>query len=221
MIHQNKVILITGTPCTGKTTVADKLNNILSEKYTSKLIKINEFAIKNDLIDGEDIEKGYKIINLSKLDKKLNKMINRFFSCNESITNKYNTYSNNNDIDGVMNNNSNDCNSKIVIIEGHLSHFCSLDGKINKVIVLRLNPDLLEKRLKLRDYDNNKIHENLESEALGVCSVEAYENHGNKVNEIDTTNLSIETILTIIKDIIYNKKEFPIGDVDFINWIID
>lgn len=79
MSNKNKVILITGTPGTGKTTIADQLNRYLSDQFNSKLIKINEFAIKNDLIDGEDIEKTYKIINLDMVDKKLNEKIWDFF----------------------------------------------------------------------------------------------------------------------------------------------
>lgn len=214
MSCKNKVILITGTPGTGKTTIANQLNSYLSNYFNSKLIKINEFAIKNDIIDGEDIEKGYKIINLSILDKKLNEDIGDFFL----------NLNNNNiipDTKSVNNNISNNYNSKIVIVEGHLSHFCSLGGNVDKVIVLRLNPQFLEERLKSRNYADIKIHENLEAEALGVCSIEVYENHGYKANEIDTTNLSIKNVLNIVKDIVNDKKEYPVGNVDFISWILD
>ena len=36
-------------------------------------------------------------------------------------------------------------NPKLIIVEGHLSHFCS---NCDKCIVLRLNPLILKKRLK-------------------------------------------------------------------------
>lgn len=228
MSSNNKVILITGTPGTGKTTIANQLNNYLSHYSNSKLIKINEFAIKNNLIDGEDIEKGYKIINLSRLDKKLNEDIENFFpnltnnvTTNNITTNNVIDTNNNNTNNNNINNINDNYNSKIVIVEGHLSHFCSLGGNVDKVIVLRLNPQFLEERLKSRNYDNIKIYENLEAEALGVCSVEAYEKHGNKVNEIDTSNLSIKDVLNLVKDIVNNKKEYPVGNVDFISWILD
>jgi len=206
IFNENKIVFITGTPCTGKTTIANELNIILSKKYNSKLIEINELAIKNNLIQGENLEKGYKIVNIDKLCKKLNKVINSFFNENNLL--------------------------KIAIVEGHLSHLCNIENNnvdaidINtstdfKVIVLRLNPDILQNRLKARDYLEDKIHENLEAEALAVCSVESYESHGKNVNEIDTTNLKMEDVLKLVEDVLFDKKEFPIGHVDFMHWVLD
>lgn len=52
-------IFITGTPCTGKTTVASKLNG--------RLIKINDLARSHGFIMGVDKQKGYEIIDIDKL----------------------------------------------------------------------------------------------------------------------------------------------------------
>ena len=109
-------------------------------------------------------------------------------------------------------------NPKLIIVEGHLSHFCS---NCDKCIVLRLNPLILKKRLESRKYKESKVNENLEAEALSVCSVEAFENHGEHVDEIDTTNKSIENVINIIKDIILNDTHFPVGNVDFMQWILE
>lgn len=188
----NKTIFITGTPGVGKTTVAAELANDLSNIYDVKLIKINDLAIDNDLILGKDDKKDYKIVDINKLNLKLKEVLEEFF------------YSKN--------------QSKIAIVEGHLSHLCS---NPDKVVILRVNPEILEKRLTERKYSLNKINENLEAEALAVCSVEAYEIHGNKVNEIDCTNLSLKEIISIIKDVIEDKKEFTIGNVDFLDWILN
>ena len=49
-----------------------------------------------------------------------------------------------------------DC-EELLIFEGHLSHLC--DGA-DKVIVLRVRPEILEKRLAERDYSQSKIREN-------------------------------------------------------------
>lgn len=238
----NKIIFITGTPGVGKTTIANNLNNALSKKYDSKLFKINELAIENGLIQGKDLEKGYKIVDIDKLCKNLNEVIYSFFNedqDNISNTNNYhdsynsstsstssnssNNYKNYSNENSVLNNSN---NFKIAIIEGHLSHLCNIEDNIDtktdfKVIVLRLNPDILQNRLTSRNYSEEKIHENLEAEALAVCSVEAYENHGKNVNEIDTTNLEIKDVLKIVEDILFNKKEFPVGNVDFMQWILD
>lgn len=215
MNTKNKILFISGTPGVGKTTIASELNADLSERYNSKLIKINELAIKNDLIQGKDLEKGYKIVDIDKLSKKLNEVIYSFFN-EDRISESTDSFSNPN--------NSNDF--KIAIVEGHLSHLCNIqynniDGADFKIIVLRLNPDILQNRLNSRNYSEDKIHENLEAEALAVCSVEAYENHKKNVNEIDTTNLKIKDVLKLVEDVLFDKNEFPMGYVDFMQWILD
>ncbi|MDL2271243.1 adenylate kinase family protein, partial [Methanobrevibacter sp. OttesenSCG-928-I08] len=162
----NKTIFITGTPCVGKTSLASSLFNELNKNYKVKLIKINEFAISNNLIIGNDPDKGYKIINIEKLDEYLQKDFENFF---------------NQELDS----------SKIVIVEGHISHLCS---NPDYVISLRLNPEILQNRLMDRNYSNEKINENLEAEALGICSQESYEIHKNKLNEIDCSNLNLDDL---------------------------
>lgn len=211
MNRNKKVIFITGTPGVGKTTVADYLNKELSKKYDSKLFKINEIAIENDLIQGKDKEKGYKIIDIDKLNKKLFEIINRDNIEDLNYNLNYN----------IKNNKENTLKNlellEITIVEGHLSHLCD---HCDKVVVLRLNPESLEKRLKKRDYSESKIQENLEAESLAVCMVEAFEKHGNIVNEIDTTDLSIAEIFIKIKKIIFDEKDFPVGKIDFMDWFI-
>ncbi len=71
------------------------------------------------------------------------------------------------------------------ILDGHLSHFCMVDI----VIVLRLDPVELKRRLSLRGWSKEKIKENVEAEALGVCLSEARKKCKN-VFEIDTTGKS-------------------------------
>ncbi len=72
-----------------------------------------------------------------------------------------------------------------VVLDGHLSHFC----RAGLVIVLRMNPVELKKRLLSRGWSSNKIKENVEAEALGVCLSEARKKCKN-VFEIDTTGKS-------------------------------
>ena len=253
MNKNKKVVFITGTPGVGKTTVAEYLNNKLNKKYISKLFKINEIATENDLIQGKDSERGYQIVDIEKLNKKLFEIINNDNienlnlnninnkNSNEKNKNNYNLKNNENtksyDLknneknnentksDDLKNNEKNNENiesgdlkiSEIAIVEGHLSHLCD---NCDKIIVLRLNPEILEKRLEKRDYLKSKIEENLEAESLAVCSVEAFQKHGSKVNEIDTTGMSIEEVASDMQKIIFNEKEFPVGKIDFMDWLI-
>ncbi|MHA1456395.1 MAG: AAA family ATPase [Promethearchaeota archaeon] len=53
-----KVIVISGTPGTGKTFIAKKL----SEKITAKVISLSEFAVKKDLILSFDSKRDTYVI---------------------------------------------------------------------------------------------------------------------------------------------------------------
>lgn len=177
----SNVIFISGTPCTGKTTVSE----LLSEKLGWNLVKINDLAISNDLVLGIDEDKGYKIIDIDNL----NILIQKIISQHENL-----------------------------IVEGHLSHLCS---GADKMIVLRCRPEILEKRLSLRNYSQSKIHENLEAEAMGICSAEAYEVYDlNNLFELDVSNLSVDEIVSILLDVINGKKELSFGEIDFMDWLI-
>lgn len=106
---------------------------------------------------------------------------------------------------------------KLLIVEGHLSHLCN---GADKVIILRVHPSILEERLARRKYSDSKIRENLEAEALDVCGAEAYEAYGEDVCEIDVSDLSIDETINLVVDVIFDKKDFPFGVIDFMDWLI-
>lgn len=176
-----KTIFITGTPCTGKTTVSE----ILSDKLGCKLIKINDLAIENDFVLGIDDEKGYKVIDIDALDEKVCEIISH--------------------------------SDELLIFEGHLAHLCS---GADKVIVLRVHPEVLKPRLEGRDYSEAKIRENLEAEAMGVCTAEAYDIYGEEVSEMDVTDLSVDEIVELLVDVIEGEKSFDVGQIDYMDWLI-
>ena len=176
-----KTIFITGTPCTGKTTVSE----VLSSKLNCQLIKINDLAIENDFVLGIDEDKGYKVIDIPKLNEKVSEIIAD--------------------------------SDELIIFEGHLAHLC--DGA-DKVIVLRVRPEILRSRLEGRDYSEAKIRENLEAEAMGVCTTEAYEIYGEDISEIDVSDLSVDEIVDEISCVISGEKNYSVGEVDFMDWLI-
>jgi adenylate kinase len=176
-----KTIFITGTPCTGKTTVSE----VLSSKLNCQLIKINDLALENNFVLGIDEDKGYKVIDIPKLNEKVSEII--------------------------------DDSDELIIFEGHLAHLC--DGA-DKVIVLRVRPEILRSRLEGRDYSEAKIRENLEAEAMGVCTTEAYEIYGEDISEIDVSDLSVDEIVDEISCVISGEKNYSVGEVDFMDWLI-
>ena len=140
----SNIIFISGTPCTGKTTVSE----ILAGKLNWELVKINDLAISNNLVLGIDEDKGYKVIDIDALNELLLDIISK---------------------------------TDNLIVEGHLSHLCS---GADKLIILRCRPEILKERLALRNYSDAKIHENLEAEALGVCSAESLDIYENNAYDI-------------------------------------
>ena len=177
----HETIFITGTPCTGKTTVSEKL----SEKLNCRLIKINDLAIENNFVLGIDEDKGYKVIDIPALNEKVSEIIS--------------------------------ASGEPLIFEGHLSHLC--DGA-DKVIVLRVRPDILRTRLEGRSYSESKIRENLEAEAMGVCTAEAFDIYGENVSEIDASDLTVDEIVCKLSDVISGEKTLAFGEIDFMDWLI-
>ena len=193
LTFDNQVIFISGTPCTGKTTIATELNDYLNNNgCDSTLIKINDLAVEKDLVLGEDPDKYYKVIDIDRLNDVLKDEIAEFKSECSSIP-------------------------KALVVEGHLSHLC--EGA-DKMVVLRLNPSFLKSRLEARDYTESKVNENLEAEALAVCSAEAYELYDEELNEIDTTDKSIDDVLSVILDVINDNAHYPAGSIDFMDWFL-
>lgn len=101
------------------------------------------------------------------------------------------------------------------IIEGHLSHYC----KVDLIIVLRTHPKELKKRLQSRNWPEEKIKENIESEILDIILIEAYEKNKNTY-ELETTKSTPKKIAKKIKQLIEKKDQKKLhkpGKIN-INW---
>jgi len=72
-----------------------------------------------------------------------------------------------------------------LVIDSHMSHFST--NKNTVCIVTRCGIAELEKRMKERDYDEDKIEDNKECEIMEVCENEAFE-LGHELIIVDTTN---------------------------------
>ncbi len=103
-----------------------------------------------------------------------------------------------------------------VIIEGHLAHDFDKDELVTSVIVLRTRPNILRRRLCNREWSDSKITENVEAEALDLCTYEAVEIHGDKVHEVNTSDLEVEEVVEIIIQILNGKKKLPPGEINFL-----
>jgi adenylate kinase len=80
-----RVILITGTPCTGKTTIA----KALTAKLHAECINLTDYAKTNNLTSGEDKERNTLIIDEEKMRTKLAETINATDKANIIIDGHY------------------------------------------------------------------------------------------------------------------------------------
>ena len=86
------------------------------------------------------------------------------------------------------------------VFEGHVSHFLE---NLDLIIVLRCHPSKLQERLEERNYNQEKIRENIEAEALNIISEEAIDSYGEeKVFELDTSSSDLDESVNLLNDII-------------------
>jgi len=188
-----KIICITGTPGTGKTTLSKKLAKELNYHY----IDVNKIIKKYKLSEGYDRKRKTKIVDVKKLNKKLVQIIIFFKKYNfiddallsragstrtltrlniKKIT--LNKKFNKNSLKNIKKYNG-------IIIDSHLSHYLP-KRYVDLVIVTKCDIKELNKRLKRKRFNKNKIKENLQAEIFDVCYNEALERK-HKVIAIDTT----------------------------------
>lgn len=108
---------------------------------------------------------------------------------------------------------------KINIIEGHLAHLIKAD----RIIILRLNPIKLRKRLLKRGWPKSKVGENVQAEILDEITIEALQRYSkSKIFEIDVTGLKKGEIIDILTKLCktkvlnkYLRKKYVVGKVDW------
>lgn len=199
------ILLLTGTPGTGKTTIS----HLLAERLGCQLVDINHLVGEKHLYTGLDPEKDYKIVDMDALNNELFKIVGEGDVDDQKNDSSIDSSTS---IDSPINSSKNSC----IIIEGHLSHYFP---QADLVVVFRTEPLVLEERLKKREWKETKIRENLEAEALDICTWEAHQIHGTKVHEVETTNITPEEAINIISEIINGKKSFPVGNIDFSRYL--
>jgi adenylate kinase len=103
-----------------------------------------------------------------------------------------------------------------LLIDSHLSHRLPVD----RVIVLRCAPRVLEERLSERGEPPATVRENAESEALDVILADAVERHGlEAVYEIETTEQTPEAVAKRLEAVVAGDAEPRAGDVDYTDYL--
>jgi adenylate kinase len=177
-----RVILITGTPCVGKTTLARQLSKKLNALY----INLTELAEKENLTAGEDKERKTIIINEGNMRRKIREILGKTDNAN-------------------------------VVIDGHYAAAVVPKSHVTRIFVLRRNPVELRAFMEKKGFQGAKLWENLASEILDVCLVEALSKHEkDKVSELDVTGKTVDGVINEVMAILDSRKKCRVGGVDWL-----
>ena len=107
-----------------------------------------------------------------------------------------------------------------VIIDGHYAAAVTPKQKVTRVFVLRRNPVQLREFMVRCGFKEQKLWENLASEILDVCLVEALrEQQEARVCELDVTDKKTAEITSDILDILENRKRCHKGGIDWLGML--
>lgn len=177
-----RVILVTGTPCVGKTSVS----RLLASKLNAEYVNLTDLAIREGLISGKDKERDSIIVDENKMRKKLHELIDS-------------------------------SNKKDIVIDGHYAVSVVPKNLVTYIFVLRRDPVELKKLMQSSGFTDRKLWENLASEILDVCLVDALNVHSEeKVCELDTSGKSVEEIVSEILTVLERHKKCGVGLVDWL-----
>ncbi len=171
-----KVVIVSGTPGTGKTTIAKRLAKRLDFYYIDANKVISEFRLS----EGYDRKRKTRIIDVNNLNKKLVGIV-LFFKKHNGIFLK----NKNNWKLKILNKKNKIKKYNGIIIDSHLSHY--LPRKyVDLCIITKCDIKELSIRLKRKGFHKAKIKENVQAEIFDVCHNEALERK-HKVFVINTT----------------------------------
>lgn len=105
-----------------------------------------------------------------------------------------------------------------VVVDGHYASDVVPSNMVSYAFVLRMEPYKLEERLRARGYDERKILENMASEILDICLVDAIREYGSeRVDEIDVTKMRVENVVEDILKILGGLRKCRVGVVDWLD----
>jgi adenylate kinase len=179
------VILVTGTPCVGKTTIARQLTKTLKALY----INLTEFAQTHDLILRNDTQRKTAVVNERKMHSELRHAIDN-------------------------------ADKNTIIIDGHFAPAVVPKSYVNRIFVLRRNPVELRQLMEKCGFTGAKLWENIASEILDVCLVDALQEHDeSKVCELDITGKAAPEVVAEIRAILNENKKCYVGCVDWLGFL--
>jgi len=103
-----------------------------------------------------------------------------------------------------------------VVVEGHYASDVISPDLVFYIFVLRIDPDRLEARLRARGSSDRQVLENVTSEVLDVCLIDAIKEYGlERVDEIDATNMSVQDVVFEVMKVLDGVRKCRSGVVDW------
>jgi len=179
---QKRVILVTGTPCVGKTSVA----GLLTSRLDALCVNLTELAKRENLTLGKDEERNTIIVDEARMKRRIGEIIKKSQKAD-------------------------------IIIDGHYAVSVVPKRLVSYVFVLRRDPVELRKSMEQCGFAGRKLWENMASEVLDVCLVDALKADGEgRICEIDTTGRSVKDVAKEILKVLSGSAKCRVGIVDWI-----
>jgi len=175
-LTERKITIITGTPGTGKTTLAARLAVTLSISH----VDLPPLVEAEGLHLGID-DRGSRIVDLRKVRRRLRQLSR---------------------------------SSLGLVVSSHVPDV-AYRSDVKAVVVLRLHPCELKKRLESLKWPASKVKENVAAEALATCLKEALMYYGEGlVRELDVTGLGVEEAVASIAKLVEGSRQS-----DRVDWL--
>jgi len=177
-----RVILMTGTPCVGKTSVARALTSKLDATY----VNLTELAVREKLVLGKDEERKSVIVDEARMKRKIGQIVR-------------------------------ESDKENIVVDGHYAAGVVPSELVTYVFVLRRDPVELRKFMERCGFSGRKLFENLASEILDVCLVDALNmSGGRKVCELNATGKSAKETTEQVLYLLKNPAKCCVGVVDWL-----
>ena len=180
------VVLITGTPCVGKTSVA----RLLALRLDAVYVNLTDLAVKKNLILGVDEKRGGSlVVDEQAMKNAVGEIIKR-------------------------------SDKHSIVVDGHYAASIVPKELVTFVFVLRRNPVELREFMIKAGFSGDKLWENLASEILDVCLVDALNAYGEeKVCELDVSGRAVEDVVAEILRVLKGSVKCRVGVVDWLGML--
>ena len=177
-------IALTGTPGTGKTEVATRL-----EKEGYRILHLTEFIREFNIPYEHDADRDCDVVDMDALEEAVfeyqqqerRKYVKHFLDSHLSLDNIYAAPE----------------NLPVLFIESHMAHYlCELS------VVFRTDPHILKIRLDERGYSEKKVMENVLAESIDVVLCDCFD-YCRRIYEINTTASPVRETVECAKELVH------------------